>query len=160
MGGAMDCTSYNLFCRKVEPDLFCAVPEDRPVPAFVDGGNWLYAGRINRPSEVVGWFSGSRARMGVRHVGFYLFQRCGKIEASQPANVPPPLACVPAPGTVTEPTSAGLARSRFAGCRPGRIHHRHPGAMDDTFDPDAILFERLLRYLQSPSSGNRTGRCR
>jgi hypothetical protein len=35
--------AYNLFRRKDAADLFCAVPEDVPVPDFVTPEAWEYA---------------------------------------------------------------------------------------------------------------------
>ena len=36
---------YNLFRHKLTPDLLCAVPEDCPVPRFIEGSAWRFAGR-------------------------------------------------------------------------------------------------------------------
>ena len=35
---------YNLFRRKWQPDLCCAVPEDQPVPSFITGESWDFGG--------------------------------------------------------------------------------------------------------------------
>ena len=35
---------YNMFQRKGQPDLYCIVPEDRPVPGFITDGYWTFAG--------------------------------------------------------------------------------------------------------------------
>jgi hypothetical protein len=40
--------AYNLFRRKGEADLFCAVPQNVPVPNFVTADEWDYA----RPLDV------------------------------------------------------------------------------------------------------------
>lgn len=32
--------TYNMLRRKDELDLYCAVPQDRPVPAFLTGDKW------------------------------------------------------------------------------------------------------------------------
>ena len=37
---------YNLFRRRWQPDLCCAVPEDRPVPSFVTGERWDFRGYL------------------------------------------------------------------------------------------------------------------
>jgi hypothetical protein len=55
--------TYNLFRRKGAADLFCAVPQDVPVPNFVTAVEWEYA----RPLDV-GTLSASAAANG-----FYLF---------------------------------------------------------------------------------------
>ena len=35
---------YNLFRHKWQPDLCCAVPEHHPVPGFITGEQWDFAG--------------------------------------------------------------------------------------------------------------------
>ncbi|MFN3686741.1 hypothetical protein [Salinarimonas sp.] len=62
---------YNLFSREDMPDLVCAVPEDRAVPAFL-GDAWLYRGRIAEPSRALPGFDMRAAAAGVRLVGYYL----------------------------------------------------------------------------------------
>ena len=42
--------AYNLFRCKRSLGLFCAVPEDYPVPAFVDGHGWEFAGKVEELS--------------------------------------------------------------------------------------------------------------
>ena len=37
---------YNLFRQRLGPDLFCAVPEDQPVPTFIEATNWLPTFRV------------------------------------------------------------------------------------------------------------------
>ncbi len=39
--------TYNLFRHKSEADLYCAVPEDRPVPTFLTRDAWAYACSLN-----------------------------------------------------------------------------------------------------------------
>ncbi|PVE23424.1 hypothetical protein DC522_15555 [Microvirga sp. KLBC 81] len=70
---ARDCT-YNLFRNKQLPAILCAVPEDRPVPKFLDAGQWTFE-RPLRPSNVrPPGFHDRAAYAGVRYNGFYLFQ--------------------------------------------------------------------------------------
>jgi hypothetical protein len=64
---------YNLFRRRAEPDLYCAVPEDRAVPAFVESEAWEFAGKVKEASEPDA-FHRRAARVGVHLTGFYLFQ--------------------------------------------------------------------------------------
>jgi hypothetical protein len=35
--------TYNLFRHKEEVDLYCAVPECMPVPAFLNNDEWVYS---------------------------------------------------------------------------------------------------------------------
>jgi hypothetical protein len=67
--------TYNLFCRHDAPDLVCAVPNDRPVPPFVQGPSWFYAGSIEEPAAAPAGFSAAAAECGVGLSGFHLFQR-------------------------------------------------------------------------------------
>jgi hypothetical protein len=70
---ARDCT-YNLFGNRLRPELLCAVPEDRPVPGFLDPGSWKFE-RALRPSDMSPpGFEERAAQAGVRFNGFYLFQ--------------------------------------------------------------------------------------
>jgi len=39
-------TAFNLFRRKREPDLLCAVPQDCPVPGFVEASAWAFVGTV------------------------------------------------------------------------------------------------------------------
>ncbi|HVL71484.1 MAG TPA: hypothetical protein VM434_06315 [Beijerinckiaceae bacterium] len=67
--------TYNLFRRKREADLVCAVPEDCAVPAFVDGRGWEYGGRTEDGPRAPPGFDSAAARQAVRLSGFYLFHR-------------------------------------------------------------------------------------
>ena len=70
---ASDC-AYNLFRNKQRPEILCAVPEDRPVPGFLDPGQWRFE-RALRPSDMSpAGFEERAARAGVRFNGYYLFQ--------------------------------------------------------------------------------------
>ena len=66
--------TYNLFCRKVSPELACAIPEDQPVPAFITGALWEFAGKVGAMSRTTCRFNHDAAEASVRYNGFYLFQ--------------------------------------------------------------------------------------
>lgn len=66
--------SFNLFRRKSEPDLFCAVPEDRAVPGFIDGDAWEFGGRIAADSSERPGFDARAASRLARYNGYYFFQ--------------------------------------------------------------------------------------
>ena len=51
-------------------DLYCAVPEDRPVPPFVGGRAWEFAGRLAEKSTVR--LPGALTT-ATRFNGFYIF---------------------------------------------------------------------------------------
>jgi hypothetical protein len=62
---------YNLFRRKGHADLYCAVPEDVVVPAFVTEGSWEYARSID--IATLSGFDAGAAQVSVQANGFYLF---------------------------------------------------------------------------------------
>ncbi len=64
--------TYTLFRREDKPDLYCAVPEDQPVPTFLRRAHWAIVGRITKATALPG-FQDQHARTGVRLSGFYLF---------------------------------------------------------------------------------------
>jgi hypothetical protein len=43
--------NYNVF-RTTEIEFYCAVPEDRPVPALVVSRGWEYSGRLDERRTV------------------------------------------------------------------------------------------------------------
>jgi len=64
----------NVFRRKREPALCCAVPQRRPVPAFIQGGPWDFDGTITDPMTIPLGFQPKAAVEAMRMLGFYLFQ--------------------------------------------------------------------------------------
>jgi hypothetical protein len=64
--------AYNLFGHKTKPDLYCAVPEDRPVPRALDGRRWRFAGRLTNAHAAPGLTDAS-ARGSARRKGYFLF---------------------------------------------------------------------------------------
>jgi PAS domain-containing protein len=67
-------SAYNLFRNKQRPEILCAVPEDRPIPRFVDREQWTYAGSLQPQDHRLSGFHDKAASAGVRFNGFYLFQ--------------------------------------------------------------------------------------
>ena len=63
--------AYNLFAHKAKPDLYCAVPEDRPVPHSVDG-RWRFAGRLAHAQAVPDFYEAS-TRGSAWRKGYVLF---------------------------------------------------------------------------------------
>ena len=68
-----DC-AYNLFRSRQQPDLLCAVPEDRPLPGFLRWEQWTYERPLRAPDARPAGFHPRAASAGVRFNGFYLFQ--------------------------------------------------------------------------------------
>jgi|GEM_PF-1000045 hypothetical protein len=66
--------AFNLFRRKEEPELLCAVPDDRAVPSFIAGETWEFGGTISGSSREHPGFDAGAARAAARYNGFYLFQ--------------------------------------------------------------------------------------
>lgn len=65
--------AYNLFRNKQRPDIICAVPEDRPVPHFIDAEQWTFEQALRPTEDHPPGFDRKAARTGVRFNGFYLF---------------------------------------------------------------------------------------
>ena len=66
--------SHNLFRRKDTADLYCVVPESRPVPPFIRNPAWEFAGKLDRDAPLPG-FRARAARIAMQHQGFYAFNR-------------------------------------------------------------------------------------
>lgn len=63
--------TYNLFRRKDKVDLYCAVPENVPVPAFLTESHWEYARSLD--IETLSGFDTAAANVSAGANGFYLF---------------------------------------------------------------------------------------
>jgi hypothetical protein len=92
--------AYNLFRYRSAPDLLCAVPEERPVPSFLDGRVWAYAGTLQGTDPPPSGFLRTEAEVGAWLNGFYLFEAIGRTarEASSAASEPAPRSGRRAPG--------------------------------------------------------------
>jgi hypothetical protein len=66
--------AYNLFRNRQQPELLCAVPEDRPVPSFIGPEQWTYERPLRSSDVKPAGFHGRAADAGARFNGFYLFQ--------------------------------------------------------------------------------------
>jgi hypothetical protein len=76
--------TYNLFRQKADRDVYCAVPEDRAVPAFLTD-RWEFGGKISEPRDAPPGFDVSKAELSARLNGFYVFQRRPVVAASTAA---------------------------------------------------------------------------
>ena len=65
--------AYNVFRRKHKPALNCAVRQDRPVPDFVRGDTWDYAGTVQTSGRTPAGFKPEAAREATTCRGYYLF---------------------------------------------------------------------------------------
>ncbi len=66
--------AYNLFRNNERNELFCAVPEDRPVPSLIGAQAWTFECILGTHDVAPMGFSERGARVGVRYNGFYVFQ--------------------------------------------------------------------------------------
>jgi len=73
---------YNLFSRNDAPDLYCAIPQDRPVPSFIDC-NWQFKGSFDRSQRAPHGFIPTVASASVRMNGYYVFMRYDSAPSSE-----------------------------------------------------------------------------
>jgi len=66
--------AYNLFRHKLMPDLFCAVPQDWPVPGFIEGSAWAFAGTVSERTFAPAGLDWEIAAKSVRRSGFCMFE--------------------------------------------------------------------------------------
>jgi hypothetical protein len=78
---------YNLFRCRWQPDLCCAVPEDRPVPSFVTGERWDFGGTWEGAIPAPG-LNPIAAELTVRLNGFHLFQFASPLENTTNSECP------------------------------------------------------------------------
>jgi hypothetical protein len=64
---------WNLFRRRHEVDLWCAVPSDHSVPGFLFSGEWGFGGVSQLPDSEFRKLQDPEARWAVQWNGFYLF---------------------------------------------------------------------------------------
>jgi hypothetical protein len=72
-------TRYDLFRSRSEPEIYCAVPEGRPGPAFIYSDRWLPVGRLDEAAPAPLGFDRKAAEIAVRFNGFYLFIAFGRV---------------------------------------------------------------------------------
>ena len=73
MGTPTESHVWNMFKRREEGEIWCAVPADAAVPRFIFSGDWDYSGQHPERKALPG-FQRSVAHLAVRMNGFYLFQ--------------------------------------------------------------------------------------
>ncbi|RYB06453.1 hypothetical protein [Lichenibacterium ramalinae] len=74
MGTQAEPHVWNMFKRREEGELWCAVPADTAVPRFLFSGEWDFSGQHPEPRPLPG-FQRTIALQSVRMNGFYLFQK-------------------------------------------------------------------------------------
>lgn len=68
---------WNMFKRREEGELWCAVPAETAVPRFLFSGEWDFSGQHAEQRSLPG-FQRAVALQSVRMNGFYLFQKLSK----------------------------------------------------------------------------------
>ena len=63
--------TYNLFRNKDVADLYCAVPQDQPVPTFLTEDKWNYDRALD--VRTLSGFDATAASASAKINGFYLF---------------------------------------------------------------------------------------
>jgi hypothetical protein len=71
--------TYNLFRSANDCTTICAVPQDRPVPAFIRSPAWIYDNSIWDTGVVPPGFSPHSAKSASELNGFYLFYLCRRV---------------------------------------------------------------------------------
>ena len=74
LGAGKSGPAYNLFRHKLMPDLFCAVPQDCPVPGFIEGSTWAFAGTLSERTPAPAGLDWETAAASVRRSGFCMFE--------------------------------------------------------------------------------------
>ena len=65
---------YTVFRNSRRPSLYCAVPEDRPVPSFVREPTWSYECTTTPDEPLPRGFDEEAARYATNLQGFYTFR--------------------------------------------------------------------------------------
>ena len=68
---------FNIFSRRDEPDIRCAVPEERPVPVFLEGPVWEFIAKIDGASLAAAGFGSGAIAEAIQAQGYYIFQHVG-----------------------------------------------------------------------------------
>ena len=66
------CTAFNVFMRKRDPALRCAVRQDRPVPSFIQDETWDFGGTATLECPMLG-LDPEQASEATRLMGYHLF---------------------------------------------------------------------------------------
>ncbi len=76
----MDCDTehrtWNIFHRRHDEGLCCAVSAETPVPPFLMSGEWNFGFAFAQGDPPAAGFCPTAAEQGARSDGFYLFLAC------------------------------------------------------------------------------------
>lgn len=65
--------AYNIFSRKRQQALRCAVRQDKPVPSFIQAETWAFGGTVRPTGPMPVGFQPAAANEATRFNGYYLF---------------------------------------------------------------------------------------
>ncbi|TXN40607.1 hypothetical protein FV232_23080 [Methylobacterium sp. WL30] len=66
---------YYIFSKVSDDTAFCAVRQDQPIPAFLDGSNWLFARTFEAPFDKPLGFDFDQAEAATHKRDTYFFRR-------------------------------------------------------------------------------------
>jgi hypothetical protein len=124
--------NYNLFRHADRTELICAVPEVRPVPAFITGPPWSFVGRVGDHADGSSGFDYQSAEVSVNYNGFYLFQLINASDLKawidqdrrQQSDGDAPISGIPSRASRQRALRGGRDAHR-CGCHDDRRHHGH-----------------------------------
>jgi len=67
--------TFYIFAKASDAQLFCAVRQDQPIPAMIDGVQWHYVSCIDTSREKPFGFDADDAQRATRHRGVYFYKR-------------------------------------------------------------------------------------
>jgi hypothetical protein len=114
---------YDLFRSRDEPELYCAVPEDRPAPAFLGSEPWQVAGQVTEADPMPVGFDREAARIGACLNGFYLFVAFSPIPGLKLNGSSPAMAAC----SGLEPSPSGQPASPLENRKNSSYHQRCQG---------------------------------
>ena len=66
---------YYIFSKADDAARFCAVRQDQPIPAFLDGVAWTFVRSLNVPTDKLSGFDLDAAEDATRQARAYLYER-------------------------------------------------------------------------------------
>ena len=97
--------AFNVFQRKGNPALRCAVRQDQPVPEFIEAEIWEFGGTVTLEEPLPG-FQPELASKATGMTGYYLFKVSGE-DRPQPLGISPQ--ALPAGPTHVSPAEPATA---------------------------------------------------
>ncbi|APT33622.1 MULTISPECIES: hypothetical protein [Methylobacterium] len=67
--------TFYIFVAATDGEQFCAVRQDQPIPAIIDGVHWMYVGCIDTARDKPYGFDADAAHAAMRRGGVYLYRR-------------------------------------------------------------------------------------